>query len=105
MGLFDTVLDFIEGVKSVIDVSGVIQGSVSDAISNGIERGFRRIRKPLEQSVMRISFALASVFLIAWGAAMFLDSFVPYRGMGFVIVGMLIGLIALVFFQEKGTGN
>ena len=109
MSFFDSVLSFIDGIMSVIDVAGAAQGAVSDAVSNGIEQGieraFRRIKKPLEQSLMRISFIIVSVFFMVWGAALFLDNFVPYHGLGFVIVGALFGLMVLVFFQEKGAGN
>jgi len=96
MGFIDTILSFIDGIRSVIDVAGTAQGAISDAVSNGIEQGiegaFRRIRKPLEQSLMRVSFMLVSVFFMIWGAAMFLDNFVQYHGLGFVIVGALAGL-------------
>ena len=104
MSLFDSALAFIEGIKSVIDVSGAIQGSISDAISNGIERAFKRIKRPLEQSLMKISFIFVSVFFIIWGAALFLDNFVPYHGLGFVIVGAFFGIMVLFFLQEKETG-
>lgn len=103
MGFFDSVLDFIDGVRSVIDVSGAAQGAISDAISSGIVSAFRKIRKPLEQSMLKISLMIAGVFFIVWGAAILLDSFVPYRGLGFVIVGAFIGMLALLFLQEKGA--
>ncbi|MDO8554796.1 MAG: hypothetical protein Q7S22_08355 [Candidatus Micrarchaeota archaeon] len=101
MSLSDSVQAFIEGIKSVIDVSGVIQGTVSGAISNGIEGAFKRIRKPLEQSLMRISVILMSLFFIIWGIALLLDNFVPYRGLGFVLVGAFFGIIVVIFVQDK----
>ena len=101
MGLFDSVLTFIEGIKSVIDVSGAVQSTISDAITNGIEHAFRRIRKPLEQSLMRISFIFVSAFFMVWGLALCVDNFVPYHGLGFVIVGALFGIAVLLFLKEK----
>ncbi len=94
---------FIEGVKSVIDVSGAIQGSASNAISNGIESAFGRIKKPLEQSLMKVSCIFVSLLLMGWGLALFLDSLVPYRGLGFVTVGACVGIAVLLFLQEKET--
>jgi len=101
MGFFESALAFVEGIKSVIDVSGAVQGTISDAISNGIEDAFKKIRKPLEQSLMKISFMFVSVFFMIGGIALFLDNFVPYRGLGFVIVGAFFGIMVLVFLQEK----
>ena len=101
MSFFDSVLSFVEGMKSVIDVSGAIQSSISDSISNGIESAFKRIRKPVEQSLMTISFIFVSLFFMVWGAALFVDNFVPYHGLGFVIVGAVVGIIVLALFQEK----
>ena len=101
MSFFDSALAFIEGIKSVMDISGASRGHISDAISNGIECAFKRIKKPLEQSMMKISFMLISVFFMVWGLALFLDNFVPYHGLGFVVVGALLGLVALFFLQEK----
>jgi len=103
-GFFDSVMAFIEGVKSVIDVSGAVQDTISGALSNGIERAFKRIRKPLEQSLMKISFIFVSLFFIVWGAALFIDDFMPYRGLGFAIVGAFFGMMVLLFFQERETG-
>jgi hypothetical protein len=101
MSFFDSALAFIEGIKSVIDISGAVQGNLSDAISNGIERAFKRIKKPLEQSLMKVSIVFVSVFFMVWGLALFMDNFVPYRGLGFVVVGALLGLAAFLFLQEK----
>jgi hypothetical protein len=103
MGFFDSALAFVEGIKSVIDVSGAVQGTISDAISNGIENAFKKIRKPLERSMMKISFLFVSVFFMIGGIALFLDNFVPYRGLGFVIVGAFFGAMVLLFLQEKGA--
>ena len=104
MSFFDSALAFIEGIKSVIDVSGAVQGTISDSVSNGIERAFKRIKRPLEQSLMRISLVFVSVFFMVWGLALFLDNFVPYHGLGFVVVGASFGAIILLFLQEKETG-
>lgn len=104
MSLLDTVLSFIEGVKSVIDVSGAIQGSVTDAISDGIERAFRKIRKPLELSLMKVSLAFVSMLFIAGGVALIIDNFMPYRGPGFVMVGALAGIAILLFLHDREEG-
>lgn len=104
MSFFDSVLAFLEGIKSVIGTSGAIQGTISDAISSGIERAFRRIKKPLEHSILKISFMIMSLFFIVWGTALFLDNFMPYNGIGFVIVGAFFGIILFLFLQGKETG-
>ena len=105
MSLFDSLPSFIEGVKSVIDASGAIQGTITDSISNGIERAFKRIRTPLEQSILKVAFTLVGVFFVIWGAALVLDNFMPYDGLGFVIVGAFFGIITLLFFQENKAGQ
>jgi hypothetical protein len=105
VSFLDSALAFIEGVKSVIDASGAAQGAISDSISSGIERAFKSIRRPLEQTLMRTAFMFVSVFFIVWGAALFLDSFAPYRGTGFVLAGALFGAVASLFLKEKEPGR
>ena len=103
MSFLDSVLTFIDGVKSAIIDSGAIQSTVSDGVSNGIEHAFMRIKKPLERSLMRVSFMAVSLFVIIVGLAIFLDNFMPYRGLGFVIVGAIFGIIVLISMSEKET--
>ena len=105
MSFFDSALAFIEGIKSVIDVSGAIQGTISGSVSDGIERAFWRIRRPLEQTLVKVSLVFVSVLFMAWGLALFLDGFAPYRGLGFVAVGALCGAIAWLFLREKTQCN
>lgn len=104
MSFLDSALAFIDGIKSAIDASGAIQGTISNATSDGIERAFKRIKRPLELSLMKISVVFVSVFFIVWGAALFLDNFVPYHGLGFVIVGAFFGIAALLLLREKEAG-
>ena len=104
MSFFDSVSAFIEGLASVVDASGLIQQAASAAISNGIEGAFLKIKKPLEQSLIKISFMLVGVFFIVWGAAIFLDSLTPYHGLGFVVVGALFGIVAMFALQGKESG-
>ena len=104
MSFFDSALAFIEGVKSVIDASGAVQSTISDAISNGIERAFRTIRKPLEKSLMKVSLTLVSLLFMAVGVAIFIENFVPYHGLGYVAVGMFLGAIVLIFLRDNETG-
>jgi len=104
MSLLDSIPAFIEGVKSVIDVSGAVRDTLSDAVSGGIVRAFKRIKKPLEQSLMRILFMLVSLFFVFWGAALLIDNLVPYRGLGFVIVGAFSGTVVLLFMKENDAG-
>jgi len=107
MSFIDSARTFIEGVKSVIDFSGVFRRTISDAVSdgiaNGIESAFCKIKKPFEQTMMKISCVFVSLFFIIWGVALFLDNFVPYRGLGFAITGAVFGIAALLFLGEKET--
>lgn len=98
-------MTFIEGIKSVVDVSGIVQSTISDSVSNGIERAFGRIIRPLEQTLMRVSLVFVSVLFIVWGLALFLDGFMPYRGLGFVVVGAAFGAFVWLFFREKMQCN
>lgn len=103
MSFFKQALAFIEGIKSVIDVPGEIRGTISASISNGIESAFRRIQKPIERSLTRISLMAMSMFFMAWGVALYLDEFSSYRGLGFVIVGAFFGIMVLIFLPDAET--
>jgi len=99
MTLIDSISMFFKGIKSSIDTSGVIQNMVSDSLSNGIETGFNKIKKPIEQTIIKIASIVISMFLMIWGIAMFIDNFVPYHGLGYMIVGVIFGLITLAYFR------
>ena len=103
MSLLDSALAFVDGIKSMIDASGAAQSAIATAVSDGIENAFVRIKRPIERSLLKISFMVVSFFLIVWGSALFIDNFVPYHGLGFVIVGVLFGLIVLVFYSGAGA--
>lgn len=74
---------------------------ISSSMAAGIENAFMRIKKPLELAIIRTSFMIVSFFFIVWGGALFLDNFLVYRGLGFVIVGALVGIVVLLFLKEK----
>lgn len=101
MSLSDSIKNFTEGLKSVIDVSGLIQSTISDSISNGVEHAFQKIRNPIEQSLIRVTTLAISLFFIIWGLSQFIDCFMPYTGLGFVIIGGTFGILTLLLFREK----
>lgn len=103
MSFFQSILSFIDGVKSVVDFSNIIQITLSNSISNGIEVGFNNIKKSFERTLLRILLLLVGAYFVIWGLAIFIDNFLPYRGMGYVVVGVFFGIIFLIFLQEKGT--
>ena len=86
MSLLDSAMAFVEGIKSVIDVSETAQSTISDTVSDGIEHAFMRIQKPMERSLLRVALIAASLFLIIWGVALFIDSLSQYHGLGFVLM-------------------
>jgi hypothetical protein len=100
MGILDSVLMFFDGVKSAIGNSGIIQNIISESLSNGIETGFNKVKKSIEQTVIKISLIIISIFLMVWGLSTFIDNFVAYHGLGYVIVGAVFGLITLIYFWK-----
>ena len=105
MSLIDSALAFVDGIKSVIDVSEAAKGTITNAMSDGIEQAFLRIKKPIERSLLKISFIVVSFLLIVWGLAMMVDDFVPYHGLGFVFIGAIFGVVVLVFYTKAKTGH
>jgi uncharacterized membrane protein YcjF (UPF0283 family) len=101
MSFFQSILSFIDGVKSVVDFSKIIQSTLSNSISSGIEVGFNNIKKSFERTILRILLLLVGAYFVIWGLAIFIDNFLPYRGMGYVVVGVIFGIIILIFLQEK----
>ena len=101
MSFFDSTLSFIEGVKSMVDFSGAIQGTLSDILAKGIEGAFERTKKSIEETVLKLSLIIVSCVLIIWGTGSFIDNFMPYKGIGFLIMGVLSGLAVLFFFKER----
>ncbi|MDO8428849.1 MAG: hypothetical protein Q7S92_06590 [Candidatus Diapherotrites archaeon] len=102
MTLIELIQGFLKGIKPIVDASEVIQTTISETVANSAEHAFDRIKKPLEEIMLKIAFVLISVFFIIWGMAQLLDNFVwQYRGLGFVIVGVFFGILVILFLQKK----
>ncbi len=101
MSFFESALNFIEGIKSVVDFSKVVQGTISNSISGGIEVGFNNIKKSFERTILRVLLLGIGSYFVIWGLAIFIDNFLPYPGLGYVLVGGFFGILFLIFFQEK----
>lgn len=101
MGIYDSILMFFEGVKSSIGSSGVIQTTISESLSTGIETGFNKIKKSIEQMIIKGFLIIISMFLLIWGVAIFIDNFVPYHGLGYIIVGAIFGLTVLMYLKSN----
>lgn len=96
MSFSDSINAFVDGLKSVVDVSGAVQAMLAGALTRGIESGFQKIKKPIEAFVLKLALTIISVLFIFFGLALFIDQFMPYRGLGFLIVGIFFSIVFLL---------
>ncbi|MFA6269240.1 MAG: hypothetical protein WCW13_04160 [archaeon] len=99
MKFVELASDIMGVIKKIIDVSGIIETTISTSLSIGIENAFDNLKSSIEQIILKTSFIIISAFLIIWGGASILDNFVPYRGLGFVIVGITVGVLAWIVLR------
>lgn len=86
----------MEGLKSVLDIPGILRGTISKGISDGIDEGISKNKARIERAVVKVALLLISVFFLAWGAAKIGDSISQYPGLGYLAVGAIAGLAWLI---------
>jgi hypothetical protein len=101
MSIMDSTLSFIEGIKSTLDFNIVIQNAISRIFSKSIEEGYLKIKKSIEDTIIKILLIVISCFLIIWGISIFLDNFLPYDGLGFILVGTTFGIIVFILLNKR----
>ncbi len=88
---------FIEGLQSVLDVTGMVKGVLTATVADGLESGYRRIAP----RVVRLGIVIALVFVgvagIALGLGIFLEHLLNWAGLGYLLTGVLF-LIAGSFY-------
>lgn len=101
MELLGQIGAFIEGLKSVMNVSGMVRSTLSGGIADGIEDGVERLRGLIRAFAVGLLLLALGVFFVSWGAAKALDALVfsAYPGAGFALVGFVLALAGLAYLK------
>ena len=90
-----SIIDFLSGLSKSI-TQGFIEVQKHGGIGNSIEEGIENFRTKLFITGVAISLAATGFFLTLWGIASAIDTVFAMRGLGFVLIGLLGVLKALV---------
>ncbi|MDD5317712.1 MAG: hypothetical protein PHF51_03175 [Candidatus ainarchaeum sp.] len=101
MELLGQIGAFIEGLKSVVDVSGTVRSTLSEGIAGGISGGTARAMPMIARTLAGIGVFVMGAFFVAWGAAMLLDRFAfpQYPGAGYALVGIGVAVTGLAYLK------
>ena len=102
MEFLGQISSFVEGVKSLFDISGAVKGTLSEAIADGIEGGFKRLQKEMQKVATRVVTLAAALLFVGIGVSKILDQYLAYPGVGYLLTG---GVLAIVFLFLQATNK
>lgn len=99
--LINEIGAFIEGLKSVLNISGAVHGSIRNGISDGIADGIEKSKPKIEDIGSKVAILFISIFFLAWGVAQIVDGLFHYPGIGYAAVGILAAVVWLVMHSME----
>ena len=83
-------------------VSSETQQFASDTIGDGIAEGIKRSRESIFSLGISIALMGTGFFLTLWGIATGIDTYFAMRGLGYVLIGVLVAVTgALLAFIKR----
>lgn len=89
---------FIEGLKSVVSVSGIVKGVVSSSVAEGVENGFHRITPRLVKLFTISTLLLIGLLMFALGLSNALENILNITGLGHVIIGIAFIVTGALYY-------
>ncbi len=94
----DWIASFIEGFKSVVNVTGLVKGVVSSSIAEGIQSGYARIAPSLVRLALISALLLVGLFMFALGLSIALENMIHAPGFGYLITGIIFVVMGALFY-------
>ncbi len=92
---------FIEGLQSVVSVTGAVKGVVSSSIAEGVEAGFHRIAPSLVKLSIASGLLLTGLLMVALGLSTALESILRVAGLGYLLTGLAFIAFGSVYFMRS----
>ena len=92
------ITPFIDGLKSVVDVSGIVKGVISSSVAEGVEGGFYRITPSLIKLTAASGLLLTGLLMLALGLSYALESIVRIAGLGYLLTGIAFIAMGALYY-------
>ncbi len=89
---------FIEGLQSVIDVSGRVKGVISSSVADGVESGFNRITPRLVRLGVVVGLFFVGLLLFALGLGTVLENALRLPGLGYLLTGVMFVVSGALYY-------
>ncbi len=103
MDLLKGIGAFVDGIRSVVSVSAIVEEKISNSVACGVEQGLERAAPVLIRTGLTASLLIIGVIWIGFGAGRFLEAALDVPGSGYFAVGLCIALVgAVLHIQNSG---
>jgi hypothetical protein len=82
------VASFIEGLQSVVNVTGKVKGVISSSISDGVEGGFHRIAPSLVKLCLVSVMLFTGLLMFGLGLSTAFENVLHVPGLGYMLTGI-----------------
>ncbi len=98
MTLLNAITNFIKGLKSVVQISGVVHETISTAVAQGIENGINRVMPTIMKFFLIGAIIFTGILLLGIGIGKYAESLFLQPGLGFFLVGIILISVGGLFF-------
>ena len=89
---------FIQGLQSVVNVSGMVKGVISSSVAEGVESGFYRITPKLVKLCLVFGLLLTGLLMFALGLSNMLESILHFAGLGYLLTGIVFIAVGVFYY-------
>ena len=93
------ITPFIDGLQSIVNVSGLVKGVISTSVSEGVQSGFYRITPSLVKLAMVFGLLLMGLLIFGWGLSTFLESILQFAGLGYLLTGIAFITVGALYYS------
>ncbi len=101
MDILKGIESFIDGIRSVVNVSTIVEQRISVSVADGVENGLERSIPSLMKAGLTLSLLVTGVILTGYGAGRALESALNYPGLGYLMAGALILFLGGALYFRK----
>lgn len=93
---------FVDGIRSVVNVSAIVEEKISNSVACGVEEGLARAAPVLIRTGLTAGLLIIGVGWMGFGAGHFLEAALDVPGLGYFAVGLSIAFVgAFLHFQNR----
>jgi hypothetical protein len=95
------ITQFIDGLQSVISVTGAVKGVISSSVAEGVESGFNRITPGLINLSVISGLLFAGLLMLAFGLSVVIQNVIRVPGLGYLTTGVAFIAVAAIYCAFK----